>query len=184
MFNHLTILQSTTNLQSLGKLKSRVAFTHLQQLNENSEDEKLFKTDQDVDTDEEDEEDDFFEMEMEPTLMQGIFQNEVQTTAKRVTSANPDSLKSRHLRNNTFMKRMSVDSTATAEKQDSGGPRRDTESALSLAPNSKNTSAKKNNGRLQSARLNEVRVKRARKPPMRPKQTAKVAGAGTASMGT
>ena len=42
--------------------------------------------------------------------MQGIFKNEATTAAaKRVTSANPLTIKSRDLRNDAFMKRMSIE---------------------------------------------------------------------------
>ena len=83
--------------------------------NENSEDgdngEKLFKSDDDDDLDSIDEDDFFDDHDLEPTLMQGIFQNEASAaSAKRVTSANPDSIKSRDLRNDAFMKRMSIES--------------------------------------------------------------------------
>ena len=175
-FNHLTIAQSSNNLQSLDKLKSRIAYTHLQQLNENSEDdngEKLFKSDDDsLDSNEDD---DFDVHDLEPTLMQGIFQNEASASAKRVTSANPDSIKSRDLRNDAFMKRMSIESGPLENEKSKKG----TESTLSLAPNPKAVSAKKTISRLQSARPNEMRMNKARKPPMRPKQSAKVTAMGT-----
>ena len=114
-------------------------------MNENSEDdngEKLFKSDDD-DLDSNDE-DDFDDHDLEPTLMQGIFHNEASASAKRVTSANPDSIKSRDLRNDAFMKRMSIES-GPLENEIS---KKRTESTLSLAHNPKAASAKKTISRL------------------------------------
>ena len=143
-------------------------------MNENSEDdngEKLFKSDDDsMDSNDED---DFDDHDLEP--MQGIFHNEAAASAKRVTSANPDSIKSRDLRNDAFMKRMSIESVPLENEQSKKG----TESTLSLATNPKAVSAKKTISRLQSARPNEMRMNKARKPPMRPKQSAKVTAMGT-----
>ena len=102
--------------------------------------------------------------------MQGIFQNEASASAKRVTSANPDSIKSRDLRNDAFMKRMSIESGGTLPTEE---PKRTAESALSLHPKSGIT-AKKTISRLQSARPNEVRLNKARKPPIRPKPSTKM----------
>ena len=92
--------------------------------------EKLFEDDDDFDSNDEDE---FVDHDLEPTLMQGIFHNEASAaSAKRVTSANPDSIKSRDLRNDAFMKRMSIESGGGNNENDKG-KKAGTESTLSLA---------------------------------------------------
>lgn len=143
--------------------------------------EKLFDDDDD---DFDSNEDEYVDHDLEPTLMQGIFHNEASAaSAKRVTSANPDSIKSRDLRNDAFMKRMSIESGGKEENDK--GKKAGTESTLSLGmtqSNMKTTSTTKITNRLQSARPNEIRMNKARKPPMRPKQSAKVII--TTTMGT
>lgn len=117
-------------------------------------------------------EDEFDDHDLEPITMQGIFQNEATTAAaKRVTSANPDSIKSRDLRNDAFMKRMSIES-GSLEEAENAKPF----SALAVMPEmyskgGTSTSVKKSVSRLQSAKPTEIRLNKARKPPIRPKQS-------------